>query len=1025
MEMLFGQYRIHDPLQELDNLHRLNLPIPPEFSKANSFFNPRGESPARGYFLMLRRDLDKLDLNAEHDITLADDFENSLIIQNVHVTKEPQCLTAGTVDDSKACYMVEVADARQLLADPFMGVAINKQYNVPAPAWSSGGTDHYDHSENGGAAWTWTTMIQDVWNLMSTQLGSAPALPITPDGQPENWKFIGVSAWKALCQVLYRIGCTVQWEPETDTYAIVQIGTADSTIDTEVTAADKTIIYNREFQAAYLGRIPGNVRVFFHREYQHYGSEETTAKDAGQWLAVGAYSVDVATAQTGADSSLYHPIWDDLPALYDYTGTIQNAAACSTRATERATDFYRMLGAGGLRSQKWYYGLLSVKPTGTIAGVAHRQDLFGVGAGQPGGLITEIIHHPWAMLGPADGHVASPFDCWCCDNNTKIISPDFRPTYPVYPHLMQRLRTTTGTPDGSGLFTAKLEQLDPTGLTWVDQEDIVGLEINGETALVKNNHRYSCRLMGWHTGTSKPVYTFKADSRIEKVATATIASSQNDYALPAAAILQADVTADSDLTGLTGGVDGLIFEIQNVSSTSKTLTIKNQSASSSAANRFKLPFGYDINLPPQATAAFKYNGVDSRWYALWEQCCGGQLIFGAKTFQVASTVSWSSNQNDYAWGNYTLLEANVTSASDLTGIAGTGLDGQMIEIMNVGSADLTLKDSSASSSAANRIDTYDDTDIIIKPKQTVALKYNLAATKWYILGIGTSTFNGSVTFNGPIIQKRFATTISSNTDNLALGTTNGSWVDATTSGGSYNLTGMTGGSDGRIVEVTNKLGGSGTLTIVHDATSTAANRFYNPDEKNLVLTLGESIICKYSSAVSRWIVLLQQDTIVGCKVYNGSTPQTITATNTAALTFSAQSIDSANMWAVGDPTKVVFTEAGTGVYQFEWTVSVSCAFAVDDAIQTASIQTRLNGTTNIQGGYGAVNLFRSTYRTGDDLGQVVLDFDDGVIHGSQIVNITATTDYIELLGAAGAIADVDFADATLAVYKINRSGKMP
>ena len=117
------------------------------------------------------------------------------------------------------------------------------------------------------------------------------------------------------------------------------------------------------------------------------------------------------------------------------------------------------------------------------------------------------------------------------------------------------------------------------------------------------------------------------------------------------------------------------------------------------------------------------------------------------------------------------------------------------------------------------------------------------------------TFSSTVIMNGPIRQKRYAVTISANTDNLAVGTTNGSWVDATTSGGSYNLTGMTGGSDGRIVEVTNNQGGSGNLTIVHNATSTAANRFYCPESTNIVLKKGEGIICKYSSAESRWIVI--------------------------------------------------------------------------------------------------------------------------------------------------------------------------
>jgi hypothetical protein len=51
-------------LAEAANLQRLTLPMPPNFARANSLLNPLGESPARGWFLMLHGDLAKLDLDS-------------------------------------------------------------------------------------------------------------------------------------------------------------------------------------------------------------------------------------------------------------------------------------------------------------------------------------------------------------------------------------------------------------------------------------------------------------------------------------------------------------------------------------------------------------------------------------------------------------------------------------------------------------------------------------------------------------------------------------------------------------------------------------------------------------------------------------------------------------------------------------------------------------------------------------------------------------------------------------------------
>lgn len=69
---------------------------------------------------------------------------------------------------------------------------------------------------------------------------------------------------------------------------------------------------------------------------------------------------------------------------------------------------------------------------------------------------------------------------------------------------------------------------------------------------------------------------------------------------------------------------------------------------------------------------------------------------------------------------------------------------------------------------------------------------------------------------------------------------------------SRNLTGIQGGAAGRIMLLGNV--GSNNLVLVHDATSTAANRFSLPGAANLTLLPGEWTMLRYDSTLSRWTV---------------------------------------------------------------------------------------------------------------------------------------------------------------------------
>lgn len=91
-------------------------------------------------------------------------------------------------------------------------------------------------------------------------------------------------------------------------------------------------------------------------------------------------------------------------------------------------------------------------------------------------------------------------------------------------------------------------------------------------------------------------------------------------------------------------------------------------------------------------------------------------------------------QNDYVLNHSAFQRLNCTTASDITGIApptgGAHVDGRMIKLFNVGTANLTFKHNSASSSAANRMYAVSGADIVL-------------GTNDYIECVYDSTDNGS------------------------------------------------------------------------------------------------------------------------------------------------------------------------------------------------------------------------------------------------------------------------------------------
>jgi hypothetical protein len=112
------------------------------------------------------------------------------------------------------------------------------------------------------------------------------------------------------------------------------------------------------------------------------------------------------------------------------------------------------------------------------------------------------------------------------------------------------------------------------------------------------------------------------------------------------------------MTGLAGGVDGRVIIIENVGS--NNLVLKDESASSTAANRFAL--SSDITIIPDSSAVLKYDATSSRWRIL--------DIAGAHVAASAAVHGLQSGAN--VLGNKSAVGEFVLRGTAMTG-AGTGM----------------------------------------------------------------------------------------------------------------------------------------------------------------------------------------------------------------------------------------------------------------------------------------------------------------------------------------------------------------
>lgn len=98
-----------------------------------------------------------------------------------------------------------------------------------------------------------------------------------------------------------------------------------------------------------------------------------------------------------------------------------------------------------------------------------------------------------------------------------------------------------------------------------------------------------------------------------------------------------------------------------------------------------------------------------------------------------SSITPGTNQDNLATGDAAVIRVTPSAAINLTGLASPE-NGRVLMLLNLSDTyDVTLKHESASSTAANRIDLEDDTDLVLSGGQAALLWYDSTASRWRVL----------------------------------------------------------------------------------------------------------------------------------------------------------------------------------------------------------------------------------------------------------------------------------------------------
>lgn len=351
--------RMLDSNRVLEQLHA----IPGWFDGLDKVTCPAGHGPGRARFLISSDRFADIDQRAPVDIVL--ETGDTAIPGNPKTLTFKNWIVTGYYD------AVAVTDIRPLvldLADPrflFRDSAYAAQYNVRYPL----GSRYEPTSLNGGSAWTWGEIFQDLWDAVPTSgLVSTFTKNNLPATTPENVQVIGEPAWDALCRVAAQQGLEVYYDPFESTITLDRPNGVLAIPD----PTEKLATSGEVPEGLSKSYIPENVRVFFpKRAAAEPGNDDPHEIDsAGGDGTAGTKSVAWAslTAETDETGSVIEAARLASEAANIAAGVIDRRTNASKSQQIRYANWHEIACAPGMSDVSWLVRpfaqtVLSIRPS--------------------------------------------------------------------------------------------------------------------------------------------------------------------------------------------------------------------------------------------------------------------------------------------------------------------------------------------------------------------------------------------------------------------------------------------------------------------------------------------------------------------------------------------------------------------------------------------------------------------------------------------------------------------------------------
>ncbi len=339
MGVKYGDYYCVEPARLLEQLQSAPLaPLPVDvdtLARCNRFTCPLRAWPGTGRVLLRLEDYQRLEPDTgPYDLVFFDDStKQPKRIKNLYAVRA-QCVTPGWEDDPRSVYAVELADWRYFAMQKMAAAAYNVM-KAPGGEW-------IDETLNGVDPWTWDELGEDLWDALDRD-EAWPGWPFTPDGTPNSWHFWQVPAIVALDAVATRLGCALRWDPFQDVLDIVRLGAEDEDFDGAVERLkQKDRRWDEYWQEPKKPRTPEKVRVLFRK---------LLADPDGNPYTVSDVDFPDAEYKAKAETGTVALVFDDL------IDTGSNGSEQTSRATERADDYARMVKEWWTRLHRHYRGV--------------------------------------------------------------------------------------------------------------------------------------------------------------------------------------------------------------------------------------------------------------------------------------------------------------------------------------------------------------------------------------------------------------------------------------------------------------------------------------------------------------------------------------------------------------------------------------------------------------------------------------------------------------------------------------------